>query len=311
MTSTRRTAILALAGSGVLWGLSVPLSKLALAWLTPAWLTVARFALAAPALACVGRRGLRAALTPGIVIAGAIGFGGVVLLQNAGVALTSVSHASVIIGVVPMFVALIAASLRQSRTGVLSWGGYGLALLGIALIAGHAGAGSSDTGDALVLGSAALSALFIALQPRLLEGRDAAAVTAIQFGAGALAALPFAALHDGLSLTAAGRLPAAPGLAIGALAIAGTLLPFWLFAHGQAHVPPALAGAFVNLEPLVGAVVGWIAFGNVAGPPQFAGAVAVLGGIALSVLPGGAATRLRESALAGLARIGLVPEGRS
>src|SRR5579875_3341953 len=285
MSSSRRTAIVSLAASGVLWGLTVPLSKLALAWLTPAWLTVARFALAAPPLAFAGRRGLRAALTPGVAAAGAIGFGGVVLLQNSGVARTSVSHAAVIIGVVPMLVAVIAAGLRQSRTGALSWAGYGLALLGIALIAGHGSAGSSDAGDGLVLGSAALSALFIALAPRLLEGRDVAAVTAVQFGAGALAALPFAALHDGLPLAAVDRMPIDPALALAALALAGTLLPFWLFARGQAHVPAALAGAFVNLEPLVGAVVGWIAFGNVAGAPQFAGAVAVLGGVALSVLP--------------------------
>jgi O-acetylserine/cysteine efflux transporter len=310
MTSSRRTAILSLAASGVLWGLSVPLSKLALAWLTPAWLTVARFALATPVLAYVGRRGLRAALTPGVVAAGAIGFGGVVLLQNSGVARTSVSHASVIIGVVPVLVALIAAGLRQSRTGALAWAGYGVALLGIALIAGHGGAGSSDGGDALVLASAALSALCIALQPRLLEGRDVAAVTAVQFAAGSLAALPFAALHGGLSLAAATRLPAEPTLALGALAVAGTLVPFWLFAHGQARVSPTLAGAFVNLEPLVGAVVGWIAFGNVAGLPQIAGAAAVLGGVALSAMPEGAAARVEDPLRAGFARLRPAPEGR-
>ena len=48
MTNRNRTAILALAAAGALWGLTVPLSKLALEWLGPGWLTVARFALAAP-----------------------------------------------------------------------------------------------------------------------------------------------------------------------------------------------------------------------------------------------------------------------
>jgi drug/metabolite transporter (DMT)-like permease len=311
MTYSRRTAILSLAASGVLWGLSVPLSKLALAWLTPAWLTVARFAFAAPVLAVVGRRGLRAALTPGIVAAGAIGFGGVVLLQNSGVAQTSVSHASVIIGVVPMLAALIAAGTRQAPPGVLAWAGYGLALLGIALIAGHGGAGSGDMGDALVFTSAAVSALFIVLQPRLLAGRDVAAVTAVQFGAGALAAMPFALAHDGLPITTSSLMPTGPAVALAGLVVAGTILPFWLFARGQMHVSPTLAGAFVNLEPLVGAVVGWIAFGNVAGLPQFTGAVAVLGGVALSALPEGATARLDDSVRAGLVRLRLVPEGRS
>ena len=46
-----RAAICSLAAAGVLWGLSVPLSKLSLAWLTPGWLTAVRFAAAAPLLA--------------------------------------------------------------------------------------------------------------------------------------------------------------------------------------------------------------------------------------------------------------------
>ena len=44
MTTDRRLAIAALAGAGLLWGTTVPLSKLALAWLPPGWLTAVRFA---------------------------------------------------------------------------------------------------------------------------------------------------------------------------------------------------------------------------------------------------------------------------
>src|SRR5579875_1927981 len=117
MNSAHRTPLVSLAAAGVLSGLSVPLSKLALPWAGPAWLTVARFALATPVLAFAGRHGLRAALTPGVMAAGAVGFGLVVLLQSAGIARTSVSHASVVIGVVPVFVALIDASRRPRSAG--------------------------------------------------------------------------------------------------------------------------------------------------------------------------------------------------
>jgi drug/metabolite transporter (DMT)-like permease len=282
MQTRTRNAIIALIASGVLWGLTVPLSKLALGWLSPGGLTVARFALAAPVLGIVGRRGLREALTPAIAAAGALGFGAVIVLQNAGIARTSVSHASVIVGIVPMLVALITAAFRRGRTRARSWAGYGLALVGIALIAGHGGGGARGLGDGLVFGSAALSALFIAVQPRLLGGRDPAAVTAVQFAAGALLAVPFAIAGRG-PVTAPAH--ATPVVALAALTAAGTVVPFWLFAHGQARVPAEFAGAFVNLEPLVGAAVGWIAFGDVAGPAQLVGAVAVLAGIALSVVP--------------------------
>jgi O-acetylserine/cysteine efflux transporter len=282
--TNRRTALLSLALAGALWGFTVPLSKLSLGWLGPDWLTFARFAIAAPLLAFAGRRGLRDALVPHVAAVGAIGFGAVIMLQNAGIERTSVSHAAVVVGVVPVLVALVAASLGQGRARPMSWGGYALALGGIALISATGGRGASPRGDLLVLASAALSALFIVVQPRLLAGRDAAAVTAVEFAAGALIALPFALLTESTPL-APGDL--APALALVALSLGGTLLPFWLFAYAQARVPPQLAGAYMNLEPLVGAAVGWAAFGSTAASPQIAGALALLAGIFISTLPAG------------------------
>jgi len=280
--TANRTATLALTAAGALWGLTVPLSKLSLDWLGGGWLTVIRFALAAPVLAYAGRRGLRAACTPGIATAGAIGFGAVILLQNAGIARTSVSHAALVVGAVPVLVALMAAGLGQGVARPTAWAGYGLALAGIALVAGSGGSGASAAGDLLVLGSVALSATFIVVQPKLLAGRDPAAVTAVQFGAGALVALPHAAVFEGLPPA---PVAAAPVVAVVALALAGTLVPFWLFAHGQAHVSAGLAGAFLNLEPLVGVAVGWVGFGEAVAATQLLGGLAVLAGIALSTMP--------------------------
>lgn len=282
MRKEHGTALVALAAAGALWGLTVPLSKLSLGWLGPDWLTFARFAVAAPLLALAGRRGLRHAFTPRILAVGGVGFGAVIMLQNAGLERTSVSHAAVLVGVVPVLVALIGASLGHGRARPVGWSGYAIALGGIALISGTGASGASPRGDLLVLASAALSALFIVAQPRLLAGRDAAAVTAVEFAAGALIALPLAALTE-----AGPSAPAdlTPGLALVALSLAGTLLPFWLFAYGQARVPSQLAGAYMNLEPVVGAAVGWAAFDSSAATPQIAGALAVVLGIVLSTLP--------------------------
>ncbi|HEX4008728.1 MAG TPA: DMT family transporter [Solirubrobacteraceae bacterium] len=298
MRNTDRNAVVALAVAGALWGLTVPLSKLVLPWLGPGWLTVARFAIAVPLLALASRRDLRRALTPAIIAAGAIGFGIVVVVQNVGIAHTSVSHASVIVGVVPVLVALIAAGRGDGRPGALGWAGYGVALGGIVLVAGSGGRGATSAGDLIVLASAALSAAFIATQPRLLRGQDPAAVTAVQFMAGAIVSTPLA-LTGGVPSAPAGAVPVLALLALGAV---GTLVPFWLFAWGQARVPARLAGAFVNLEPVVGAAIGWLAFGNVATPGQLAGAAAVLAGIGLSTLPSTAARAGRQRAGAWRAR---------
>ena len=279
----RRTAIVSLAVAGSLWGLTVPLSKLALEWLGPGWLTVGRFALAAPLLALVARGRLRAALTPRIALSGALGYGAVILLQNAGIERTSVSHAALVVGAVPVLVALVAAGLGRATARPLTWGGYALALGGVGLVAGAGGAGSSVAGDLLVLLSVAGSAGFIVAQPGLLAGRDPAAVTAVQLAAGALAALPVAALMEGTP-----GAPAQSGALIAtlALALAGTALPFWLFALGQSRVPADVAGAFVNLEPVVGAATGWVAFGEAVSAGALAGGAAVLAGIVLTTHPG-------------------------
>jgi multidrug transporter EmrE-like cation transporter len=81
--------------------------------------------------------------------------------------------------------------------------------------------------------------------------------------------------------------PGGPGLVLvtAGLAAGGTLLPFTLFAYAQTRVSAEVAGAFLNLEPLVGAVAGVAVFGDPAGLRQLAGGAAILAGIALSSFP--------------------------
>jgi O-acetylserine/cysteine efflux transporter len=282
MNRYRRRAVAALAAAGLLWGLTVPMSKLALAWLPPAWLTFARFGLAAAVLLAGARSRLRPAWTPGVLVSGAIGYGGSVLVQNAGITRTSVSHAALLIGATPVLVAIIAAAWHRTVARPVAWAGFAVSLAGVGLVTGGAGGGATPGGDALVLASLLLSAGFTVAQARLLPGRDPIAVTAVQFLAAAIAVLPVAVAAEGM--------PAAPRgagtvLAVAGLAAVGTLLPFTLFAFGQSRVSAEVAGAFLNLEPLVGALAGVVAFGDPAGPLQLAGGTAILAGIALSSLP--------------------------
>src|SRR3954470_11558760 len=195
MNTKTRNAYLALAAAGLVWGLTVPLSKAVLEWLDGGWLTVARFALAAPLLALAARRGGGAAGPPAVLASGAIGYGLVIVLQNAGIERTSVSHAALIVGAVPALVALVSALSGRGRTSPRAAAGFALALGGVGIVAGGSGGAATPAGDALVLGSVMLSATFVVVQPGLLKGRDPIAVTAVQMLAGALAAAPSAALE--------------------------------------------------------------------------------------------------------------------
>jgi O-acetylserine/cysteine efflux transporter len=292
----RHTALAALVAAGLLWGLTVPLSKLVLDWLDGGTLTFIRFALAAPVLAILARKHLKAAFTPRILAAGAIGYGVVVVLQNLGIERTSVSHAALIVGATPALVALTAILSGRGQSGPLAWAGFALALAGVVIVAGGGGGAASPAGDAIVLASVAISATFVVIQPSLLRGRDPFAVTAVQMLGGAAAALPNA-LAEGLPHAPAS---ATPVIALAVLAFAGTVGPFALFAFGQSRVAPELAGAFLNLEPLVGTAAGAIAFGDPFGPLQLIGGAVILLGIALSSGP--ATPRRRAPVRHGVAR---------
>src|SRR5580700_6351866 len=181
MNINRRHAVAALIAAGLLWGTTVPLSKLALQWLSPGWLTVVRFGLAAAVLLVAARgRGLRRAFTPAVLAAGALGYGGSVMLQNAGISRTSVTHAALLIGAVPVLVAIIAAVWHRSVARPVAWAGFALSLAGVGLVTGGRGGGASAAGDALVLASLVMSATFTVGQTRLLAGRDPVATTAVQ-----------------------------------------------------------------------------------------------------------------------------------
>ncbi|MEA2168798.1 MAG: hypothetical protein QOF76_2098, partial [Solirubrobacteraceae bacterium] len=240
--------------------------------------TVARFGLAAPVLAVFARRHLREAASPVVAAWGAAGFGGVIMLQNAGIARTSVTHAAVILGAVPILTALAAAAAGHGPTPPRAWLGFVAALIGIALVAGTGGA-ASTSGDLLMFASAVLSAALIVAQTQLLEGRDPVAVTAVQMAAAAVAVLPVALVAG---TPPAGLPTAGLSVALVALVTVGSLLPFTLYAWGQTQVSAQVAGAFVNLETLVGAVLGALAFGDPVGTLTVTGAIAIVLGIALS-----------------------------
>src|SRR5450755_4285156 len=266
MNSDLRRSVTALTVAGLLWGTTVPLSKVALEWLPPAWLTFARFSVAAAVLLVVARHRLRTAWSPAVLAWGAVGYGGTVLVQNAGITKTSVSHAALLIGATPVLVALVAAVWRHAVARPVAWAGFVLSLAGVGLVAGGPGGGATATGDGLVLVSLLLSATFTVAQTGLLRGRDPVAVTAVQFLAAAAAMLPVAVAREGMP-----PFPSNAGtfLAFAALALGGTVLPFALFAYGQVRVSAEEAGAFLN--PV--------------GAQQVLGGAAILTGIGLSGLP--------------------------
>jgi O-acetylserine/cysteine efflux transporter len=274
--SERPRALMALILAGSTWGLTLPLSAVTLRGFAPAALVSIRFACAAGVLAVIARRAsLRAALTWRIAWWGVLGYGAVVLAQCEGIERTSLSHAAVLGGIVPVLVVLIAIARGCERPSALGMIGL-LGAVGGAGLFTSGGGRASLVGDGLVLLAGVCFSVYIVAQPALLAGRDAIAVTAIQMGAASIVLAPVALVGE-----PAPQLSGAIALALFGLVIVGSLLPFALYAWGQARVPHELAGAFLNVEALVGGVIGVLAFHNQMGIKQVLAVALIAAGLLL------------------------------
>ena len=168
--------------------------------------------------------------------------------------MTSVSHGALICGSVPAFVALVALRSRPRQRG-RRWRGPASAIagFGVVLVAGGGGSVVAARRRAGAAGRARCRPSTWSPSRRLLDDRDPAAVTAVQMAAGALLCFRSLGVFEGMP-----SISVAPTLdeltAFVALAGLGSIVPFVLYAYGQKRVTPEVAGAFVNLEPLVGAM---------------------------------------------------------
>ncbi|HTW68716.1 MAG TPA: DMT family transporter [Acetobacteraceae bacterium] len=274
----------------LVWGLSVPLTKLGLQEFPPLLLATLRYLTAAPlfALLLIGRplpsrRGLFAMAGLGV-----LGIDCGQVMQVLGVQDISASVATIFTATIPVFVVVL-ASWRLRQTLRLSHAlGLGLALLGIAEVATHgdwqAFAGLSATalrGDVLMLVSAVSVALYYVLSAELAQRHSVVTVAAWSslFGvAPLLMALPWE-WHAA---------PIRPGLlGIGVVLYLGVLVTvagIWIWLNVLRVLPARIAASTQYLQPLIGVAASAALFGDPIDGSFAAGTVLVFIGIALTTL---------------------------
>jgi drug/metabolite transporter (DMT)-like permease len=95
----------------IMWGLSIPMTKLGLVTMPPLTLTALRFAVAVPLLFLfvVGRQRLPWRAFPRIAALGVLGIGVGQVTQTLGVVGTSASVGTIISATIPVFVVVFAA----------------------------------------------------------------------------------------------------------------------------------------------------------------------------------------------------------
>lgn len=208
-----------------------------------------------------------------------LGVPGQFIIQFYGLSMTTVSHAALMVGAGPVMLAAGATLFARERLDRMSW----LALIGstagvsLVVLGGQSaahGQGPSIEGDLLVLLSLVAATGWILANKQLMMRHSPVVVTSYGllcgFGMLAVAVL----VKDGL--------PPVRGIspkvwwalaASGLLCTASTTL---LWNWGLHRVPASRAGVFLNIEPVLGSLLGVKLLGDRLGPWSWAGAVMLI-----------------------------------
>jgi drug/metabolite transporter (DMT)-like permease len=296
--SDRKIAFLGYAAcalAGALWGTGFYWGRLALNEMSVEHMVLYRFLFASlgmlpMAIANRTRFHLTPAETRILLISAAFGIPIQFLLQFHGLALTTVSHASLMVGSMPVMLAAAAALFAGERLDWIGW----LALVGstcgaaLIVLGGSRGPATrgqpSLAGDLLVVASLATALAWILLSKKLMLNHSPLVVTSYSILAGT-AMLAVVVLGPWvLNPITHHHAPPPPfahvsPIAWTALALSGlfcTALTTLLWNWGIHHVPASRAGVFLNIEPALGSWLGVQLLGEHLGPYAWAGGVLIL-----------------------------------
>lgn len=278
-------APLALALACALWGSSFLFAKVALQELDPGHVLLYRFGLTAALLVPVLARGRsipRPADWPLFVLTGFLCVPATMLIQFEGLARTSVTSASLLVGTGTPLLALAAVLFERERLGGRGWLAILLSCVGIVVMVGRPDPGGAWFGDLLVFLSMAVAAAWVLLSRRLVGRYPPALASAWILLVGTATLVPIVWFREGPpTIAPSGR---AWG-AVLVLAVACTVAAFLLWNWAVARVPAGRAAPFLNLEPVVGAALGVAILGDPLGAGILGGGALILGAAGLASLP--------------------------
>ena len=208
------------------------------------------------------------------------------LLQYNGLARTTVSHASLMVGAMPVLLAAAATVFAGERLDWVGWTAMFASTAGAALVVlgGSRITTGNETptliGDLLVIASLIVALAWILLSKKLLQSHSAPVVSGytILLGTILLAVWNYAPVLVGRHIAP----PPVAGIsrrAWLALAISGVLCTAattLMWNWGIHHVPASRAGVFLNLEPALGSVLGVELLGEKLGPYAWLGGALII-----------------------------------
>lgn len=289
-----RNAYLVLVLATLFWGGNAVAGKLAVGHISPMLISAGRWLVAGTILALWGWRHvardwprIRANL-PLLAVLGTLGFAVFNIALYGGLAFTSAINVSIEQAGVPLFVFIVGFVLFRTRVTTAQIAGFGLSLVGIAVVASHGEPArlfdlDLNLGDLMMVGGAMAYGAYTAmlrLKPDIHWCSLMVALSAVAF----LASLPFVAAEAAFGTLA---FPDARGLALMAyIVVFPSILAQILYIRGVEMIGANRAGLFMNLVPIFGTMLSILLIGEAFQPYHALALVLVLGGIGLAEIGG-------------------------
>ncbi len=279
--------------AGCLWGTGFYFGRLALNEMSVEYMVLYRFLFATLGILPVILLN-RVRFTGGelrlLIISAGFGVPIQFLLQFHGLARTTVSHASLMVGSMPVLLAAAAALFAGERLDWVGWLALVASTVGAALIVlggtrGPATHGQPTlTGDLMVVASLCTALAWILVSKKLMVTHSPPVVSAytIVVGTGMLSLLILGPrlvnpwLPNGSAPVPFFHVSATAWIALAVSGLACTATTTVLWNWGIHHVPASRAGVFLNIEPALGSFLGVKLLGEHLGPYAWAGGALIL-----------------------------------
>jgi drug/metabolite transporter (DMT)-like permease len=229
-----------------------------------------------------------------LVLAGLLGFAGSHGLQAVGLTMTTVIPASLLWGLSPVIVALLAALLLRERIGWCLVTAIAVSFAGTLILSGvtpaalaQLGTRAGAVGNLLILLGTVFAAITIVLTKDLLANNRPVVIMAGSFVVGGLALLPLSVME--LSTGVDARLTVQSAAIFVYLALVVGVLSYLVWMWVLQWTPASTVGVFTYVSPLVGVLIGVVILGEVLTLSALIGGAAIVAGLILASRAGPAA----------------------